>query len=69
LLVVFILLGATLTPAEGQFIDLGDSVYMEQLAAGTDGAGQVSLVDVFMETEDADVPDDVVAAIVVSHDI
>jgi hypothetical protein len=69
LLVVFILLGATLAPAEGQFIDLGDSVYAEQLAAGTDGAGRVGLVNVFLETEDADVPDDVVAAIVVSHDI
>ncbi len=69
LLIVFILLGATLAPAEGQFIDLGDSVYVEQLAAGTDGTGRVGLVDVFLETENADVPDDVVAAIVVSHEI
>jgi len=69
LLVAIILTGAILAPAEGQFIDLGDSVYVEQLAAGTDGAGRVGLVDVFLETEDADVPDDVVAAIVVSHKI
>jgi len=67
--VVFILLGATVAPAEGQFIDLGDSVYVEQFVAGTDGEGHVGLINVFLETEDADVPDDVVAAIVVSQDI
>jgi len=69
LFVAFILLGATVTPAEGQFIDLGESVYVEQLVAGTDGEGHVGLLNVFLETEDADVPDDVVAAIVVSQDI
>jgi uncharacterized repeat protein (TIGR01451 family) len=69
LLVVFILLGAALAPAECQFIDLGDSVYVEQLVAGTDGEGRVGLVGVFLETEDADVPDDAVAAIVVSQEI
>jgi len=63
--VVFILLGATVAPAEGQFIDLGDSVYVEQLVAGTDDEGHVGLINVFLETEDADVHDDVVAAIVV----
>jgi len=68
-LVFIILAGATLAPAEGQFIDLGDSVYVEQLAAGTDGAGRVALIDVFLETEDAEVNEDVVAAMVVSHDI
>jgi len=57
LLVVFILLGATFAPSEGHFIDLGFSVYVEQLAAGTDGAGRVGLVDVFLEMEDADVPE------------
>jgi len=69
LVVAFILLGATVAPAEGQFIDLGDSVYVEQLVAGTDGEGHVGLINVFLETEDADVPDDVVAAIVVSQDM
>lgn len=69
LLVFIILSGATLAPAEGQFIDLGDSVYVEQLAAGTDGAGRVGLIDVFLETGDADVPEDVVAALVVSHEV
>jgi uncharacterized repeat protein (TIGR01451 family) len=69
LLVVFILLGAALAPAECQLIDLGGSVYVEQLVAGTDGEGRVGLVDVFLETEDADVPEDVVAAIVASQEI
>ena len=69
LFVAFILLGAIVAPAEGQFIDLGDSVYVEQLVAGTDGEGHVGLINVFLETEDADVPDDVVAAIVVSQEI
>ena len=69
LIVVFILLGATATPAEGQFIDLGEGVYVEQLVAGTDGEGHVGLINVFLETEDAEVPDNVVAAIVVSQEI
>ncbi len=69
LLVAILLIGLALAPAEGQFIDLGDSVYVEQLAAGTDGAGRVGLIDVFLETEDANIPEDVVAAMVVSHDI
>ena len=69
LFVAFILLGAIVAPAEAQFIDLGDSVYVEQLVAGTDGEGRVGLINVFLETEDADVPDNVVAAIVVSQDI
>jgi len=69
LLVFIILTGATLAPAEGQFIDLGDAVYVEQLAAGTDGAGRVALIDFFLETEEADIPEDLVAALVVSHDI
>ncbi len=69
LFVAFILLGATVAPAEGQFIDLGEDVYVEQLVAGTDGEGRVGLVNVFLETEDADVPDDVVAAVVVSQEI
>jgi len=69
LVIAFILLGATVAPAEGQFIDLGDSVYVEQLVAGTDGEGHVALINVFLETEDAEVPDNVVAAIVVSQEI
>jgi len=69
LFVAFILLGATVAPAEGQFIDLGEGVYVEQLVAGTDGEGHVGLINVFLETEDGDVPDDVVAAIVVSQEI
>ena len=69
MIVVFILLGATATPAEGQFIDLGEGVYVEQLVAGTDGEGHVGLVNVFLETEDAEVLDNVVAAIVVSQEI
>ena len=69
LVVAFILLGATVAPAEGQFIDLGEGVYVEQLVAGTDGEGHVGLINVFLETEDADVPDNVVAAIVVSQEI
>lgn len=69
LFVAFILLGATVAPAEGQFIDLGEGVYVEQIVAGTDGEGHVGLINLFVETEDADIPDDVVAAIVVSQEI
>ncbi|MBN2336213.1 DUF11 domain-containing protein [Candidatus Bathyarchaeota archaeon] len=70
LFIVFMMIGASAAPAVGQFIDFGDTVYLEQVLAGTDGQGHIGLVNLFIETADAvDLDDNVVATVIISHRI